>query len=371
VKRIAMPIVALLIVGCTSSARAPAIPRPSGRGSNLKALLLGSTRPDPNCSASATDAGLPSSGTRNDAGTPADLQYADATLDRIASHAERLRCMLETAKREKDVIRLMCVNDKLTETEKTRANAQARRRALEEALTTGDPKVAEHEKEILGVLGTIADRLDAEAHQCVGAMASFDAPLITRWDVLAETQTEAPGYGLYSYVITLQKPTDGSRERTLLRMLVSKTDPAGKAQDPSDVNVTYVPVNAAATTPTSDVANWIAEHYDAERALQLSRKAAATLEGRGPYIISSKKPLLVEGKGDKLAVLDLSAVPADKMADWVGCFIKVVAQGKALDQPADYIYERLSTELFKVGQVVELVSKTMKDSTLISWYGKK
>jgi hypothetical protein len=366
--------VALLIVGCTSPARAPAIPRASGRGSNLKALLLGSTRPDPNCSASAADGGLASSGTRNDAGTPEDLQYADATLDRIASHAERLRCMIETAKREKDVVRLLCVNDKLTETEKTRANAQARRHALEEALTTGNPKEAEHEKEILGVLGTIADRLDAEAHQCVGGMAiaaASDAPLITLWDVLAEKQTEASGYGLYSYVITLQKPTDGSRERTLLRMLVSKTDPAGKAQDPSDVNVTYVPVNAAGSTPISDVPNWIAEHYDAERALQLARKAAAPLDGRGPYIISSKKPILVEGKGDKLAVLDLSAVPADKMADWVGCFIKVVAQGKALDQPADYLYERLSTELFKIGQVVDLVSKTMKESTLISLYGKK
>jgi hypothetical protein len=365
-----LSIVVLLIVGCTSSARAPATPRPSGRDSNLKALLLGSTRPDPNCSESATDGGLATSGRHNDAGTPEDLQSADATLDRIASHAERLRCMLKTAKSEKDLLRLNCVNDKLTETEKAGANAQARRHALEEALTTGDPKKVEHEKEILGVLETIANRLDVEAQQCIGEMVSA-APLITLWDVLAEKQTEAPGYGLYSYVITLQKPTDGSRERTLLRMLVSKTDAAGKAQDPSDVNVTYVPVNAAASMPTSDIPNWIAEHYDAERALQLARKAAAPLDGRGPYIISSKKPLLVEGKGDKLAVLDLSAVPADKMGDWVGCFIKVVAQGKALDQPADYLYERFSTELFKVGQVVELVSKTMKDSTLISWYGKK
>jgi hypothetical protein len=88
-----------------------------------------------------------------------------SVVQRGAVLAQRLNTMLEEARREADIIRVTCLNDKLTQTNANMRTAQTRLSAFESAT---DPEQKSHEATVLNVLGQKFNLLDQEANRCVG-----------------------------------------------------------------------------------------------------------------------------------------------------------------------------------------------------------
>jgi hypothetical protein len=86
-------------------------------------------------------------------------------VQRGAVLAQRLSMMLEEARREADIIRVTCLNDKLTQTNANMRTAQTRLAAFESA---PDTEQKSHEATVLNVLGQKFQLLDQEANRCVG-----------------------------------------------------------------------------------------------------------------------------------------------------------------------------------------------------------
>lgn len=90
---------------------------------------------------------------------------ARSAVQRGSVLAQRISAMLEEARREADIIRVTCLNDKLTQVNANMRTAQTRMTAFE---TAADPETRNHEATVLGVLGQKFTILDQEANRCVG-----------------------------------------------------------------------------------------------------------------------------------------------------------------------------------------------------------
>ena len=90
---------------------------------------------------------------------------ADAIVARGTTLAHRVGQMLDEARREADMIRVTCLNDKLTQINANLRTAQGRLTSLTRA---GDADQRNHELTVLTVLGQKLQTLDQESNQCVG-----------------------------------------------------------------------------------------------------------------------------------------------------------------------------------------------------------
>jgi hypothetical protein len=73
--------------------------------------------------------------------------------------------MLQDARKEADIIKVNCLDDKLAQINANLRTAQARLDLLKKAV---DPDLRAHEHTVLAVLARKLQVLDQEAHQCVG-----------------------------------------------------------------------------------------------------------------------------------------------------------------------------------------------------------
>jgi hypothetical protein len=101
------------------------------------------------------------------------LTQSDAYLARMDSSRTGVRRQLETARAQRDVVKTLCLNDKLNQLDVAIRSARERRQSLEAAASRSDADLASHEFTILSVLRTRADQLTAEANQCIGQEAGF------------------------------------------------------------------------------------------------------------------------------------------------------------------------------------------------------
>ncbi|HVK70501.1 MAG TPA: hypothetical protein VM694_38875 [Polyangium sp.] len=112
--------------------------------------------------------------------TPAQqLQETDTYLARMESARSIVRRLLEEARAQRDVVKTLCLNDKLNQIDVTLRSARERRQALDLAVKRDDADLSSHEFTILGVLRQRVEQLTAEANQCIGKDA----------DILGETST--------------------------------------------------------------------------------------------------------------------------------------------------------------------------------------
>jgi len=82
--------------------------------------------------------------------------------------SRRVMSMLDEARRERDIIRVTCLNDKLTQINAHLRTLQSRRENLQEAIQTGDEGRRNHEFTVITVLGQHFTTLEQEANQCIG-----------------------------------------------------------------------------------------------------------------------------------------------------------------------------------------------------------
>jgi hypothetical protein len=80
----------------------------------------------------------------------------------------RVQTMLGAARRERDIIKVTCLNDKLTQIDVNSRTARDRLESLRGAVGRNDDSARNHEFTIMSVLKQKIDTLSLEADQCAG-----------------------------------------------------------------------------------------------------------------------------------------------------------------------------------------------------------
>ena len=101
------------------------------------------------------------------------LSATESFLGRMETARGTIRRMLETARSQRDVVKTLCLNDKLNQMDVALRSARERRAALELAVSRRDADLANHEFTILNVLRERTDQLTAEANLCIGKEAEY------------------------------------------------------------------------------------------------------------------------------------------------------------------------------------------------------
>ena len=94
-------------------------------------------------------------------------------LSRMDAAAGSVRKMLEEARRDRDVVKTLCLNDKLSQIDVAVRSARDRRTQLQEAVNRNDAELTNHEFTIMTVLRQRTEQLVAEANQCIGEESAF------------------------------------------------------------------------------------------------------------------------------------------------------------------------------------------------------
>ena len=101
--------------------------------------------------------------------TPAEqLAEGQRTLERGSALSRRVAGMLDEARRENDVIRVTCLDDKLTQINAHLRSTTSRVESLQEASQLGDEGRRNHEFTVITVLGQNLTELDRAANECIG-----------------------------------------------------------------------------------------------------------------------------------------------------------------------------------------------------------
>jgi len=94
-------------------------------------------------------------------------------VSRMEAAASGVRKMLAEARKEKDVVKTLCINDKLSQIDVATRTAKDRRQQLQEAVGRNDAETSNHHFTIMTVLRQRVEQLVAEANQCIGEEGAF------------------------------------------------------------------------------------------------------------------------------------------------------------------------------------------------------
>lgn len=99
------------------------------------------------------------------------LEDAGHKIGKMENIGTTVRHMLEQARTQRDVVKTLCLNDKLNQIDVATRSARDRKDALKAAANRNDAELSGHEWTILNVLEQRAEQLGAEANQCIGEEA--------------------------------------------------------------------------------------------------------------------------------------------------------------------------------------------------------
>ena len=103
------------------------------------------------------------------AASPSDQKKsAKATVATAGATCSAQSQALQSAKRDKDIIRATCLDDKLSQCTANLQNLKRRETALNQAIAEGDTGRANHEHNVIGVMSQKFKMLAQAANQCVG-----------------------------------------------------------------------------------------------------------------------------------------------------------------------------------------------------------
>ena len=101
------------------------------------------------------------------------LSLAHGYISKMDASATTVRAALEQARAAKDVVKTLCLNDKLNQIDVANRSGKDRSATLAAAVAGHDRDRARHEFMILQVLKDRVDQLVKEANQCIGEEAGF------------------------------------------------------------------------------------------------------------------------------------------------------------------------------------------------------
>jgi hypothetical protein len=151
-------------------------------------------------------------GRRDVALTPAEmLKSAKEYLPEMDRGANTVRDQLTAAREQKDVVKTLCLNDKLNQIDLAIRTATDRVEGLSSAINQNDPDRARHQFTVVQVLRERVLTLLSEAKQCIGEETGFvgDSKITVEIDpTIPETDpSEFPDDPLVSAPPVLSSPT--------------------------------------------------------------------------------------------------------------------------------------------------------------------
>ena len=189
---------------------------------------------------------------------------------------------------------------------------------------------------------------------------------------LLADHAEAPGYGLYSYLLFGSPPGEGTRERHLKALeafvgLIPDIAALERYIPPRELNIAYVPVTARPERQAA--ADRLLAQYDYARARSILRLLPGG-NREGPYIVSALRPL---GGTAAPAALpnpylfqDLSTAPPHLVATWVKEFLNQAAQERFWEErSAERFALKLRVTVGVLGAALPEVKKAL--DTWIAW----
>jgi hypothetical protein len=96
------------------------------------------------------------------------LRVAGRLLDEMNAKRRRVAELLNLAQQQVDMIRVNCLNDKLTQIDVSIRSARDHMDLLQTAIGISNDGQRNHEYSLLQIFGQRAETLDVEARQCVG-----------------------------------------------------------------------------------------------------------------------------------------------------------------------------------------------------------
>jgi len=94
-------------------------------------------------------------------------------IARMEGAAGGVRKMLEEARKQHDVVKTLCIDDKLSQIDVATRTAKDRRQQLQDAVGRNDAETSNHHFTIMTVLRQRVEQLVAEANQCIGEEGAF------------------------------------------------------------------------------------------------------------------------------------------------------------------------------------------------------
>ena len=125
------------------------------------------------------------------------LTEATQVLARLQGILKDVLKSLEEARAEKDVLKLNCVNEKLTQIKGLLRVVEQSDIALQEAVAKGDEESAQHEYAKIAIARQRAEQLRADAEQCIGQLAYVDERTVVTVEVpedLPDAVTNPPTF---------------------------------------------------------------------------------------------------------------------------------------------------------------------------------
>jgi hypothetical protein len=101
------------------------------------------------------------------------LAHGQEIVVTIEAASQAVQRQLQSARKDRDVVRVLCLNDKLNQVDVTLSSAQDRLGSLRTAVEHSDVDRSNHEATVLEVLNDRARVLVNESNQCVGEETGF------------------------------------------------------------------------------------------------------------------------------------------------------------------------------------------------------
>ncbi len=103
---------------------------------------------------------------------PEQVREASHVVDMVTSIRRRVSDMLDRARQERDIIKVNCLNDKLTQIDVTLRSAREHQDLLQTALGLNSDAQRNHEFALMTIFRQRSEGLEAEARQCIGEEAA-------------------------------------------------------------------------------------------------------------------------------------------------------------------------------------------------------
>lgn len=97
------------------------------------------------------------------------LQRAQAAVQSMEATRKIIRQQLSAARKERDVVKQLCLEDKLNQIDKTLSTTDERRAAIQSAVEGNDAEGAKTNYNVLQFLAEQGETIKAEANQCIGS----------------------------------------------------------------------------------------------------------------------------------------------------------------------------------------------------------
>lgn len=119
---------------------------------------------------------------------PAKVQRSGEAVTRMRSQLKDVLAKLEEARSSKDVVKLNCVNEKLTNIKGLLRISEQADVSLQESVARREEQAADHEFTKVAIARQKIEQLRAEAEQCVGLLAFETGPT----EVIVQEPSDLP-----------------------------------------------------------------------------------------------------------------------------------------------------------------------------------